>query len=126
MERLNSSPHNQYAAFDFFVTAEHIIDWLYPDDRRKREEVRASSEILRITSHIANGAKHFEAKARHHQSVAGVEKSRYVAKGYVQEGYFKEPIIIHLSSQESEALGRASLEATELAELVYNYWSSNA
>src|SRR5690554_6328496 len=83
LERLKTSPHNQYAAFDFFVTAEHIVDWIYPDqtdsnNREKRKTVRANSELLRITSHIANGAKHFEATDKRHQSVAGIEKSRYV------------------------------------------------
>lgn len=126
LKRLKSSPHNQYAAFDFFVTAEHVIDWLHPTDKKMREAIRASSDLLRITSHIANGAKHFEAKAKHHRSVARVEKSRYVAKGYVQEGYFKEPLIIHLSESESKSIGKPFIEATELAERVYNYWCINA
>jgi hypothetical protein len=73
LERVLKSPQDQYAAFDFFVTAEHIVDWIHPDDRKARMEVRSSSPLLRITSHLANGVKHFEAKAAHHQSVVDVE-----------------------------------------------------
>jgi len=29
-ERLRNSPNDAYVAFDFFVTAEHILDWLHP------------------------------------------------------------------------------------------------
>ena len=81
LDRVLKSPQDQYAAFDFFVTAEHIVDWIHPDDRKARESVRSGSSLL-ITSHLANGVKHFEVKAVHHQSVADVEKSRYV-KGRV-------------------------------------------
>ena len=32
LERMRVSPEDTYAAFDYFVTAEHVIDWAYPDD----------------------------------------------------------------------------------------------
>src|SRR5438105_3089567 len=78
LERMANSPQDQYAAFDFFVTAEHILDWIHPDNKAARESLRSSSPLLRITSHLANGGKHFQAKAAHHQSVTGTEKDRYV------------------------------------------------
>ena len=78
-ERIRASPADAYAAFDFFVTAEHIVDWLLPDSpgvdqSPARKSKRQSSALLRITSHIANGAKHFEALAKHHDSVADLEQ----------------------------------------------------
>ena len=78
-KRIRTSPADAYAAFDFFVTAEHIVDWLLPDSPEvdqssARKSKRQSSELLRITSHIANGAKHFEALARHHDSVADLQQ----------------------------------------------------
>ncbi|MGE0290603.1 MAG: hypothetical protein AB7I42_30020 [Bradyrhizobium sp.] len=124
--RVRNSPQDQYAAFDFFVTAEHIIDWLHPDDRAAREATRASSPLLRITSHIANGAKHFEAKNKHHRSVSGVEKERYVEPGYVEEGYFAEPLIVHLTPDEGKEIGHNPVEAVWLAEQVYEHWKANA
>lgn len=126
LERLRHSPHDQYAAFDFFVTAEHIIDWVNPADRAAREARRASSPLLRITSHIANGAKHFEAKKKHHRSVSGVEKDRYFEPGYVEKDYFAEPLIIHLTPDDGQEIGQNPVEAVWLAEQVYEYWKANA
>ncbi len=120
------SPQDQYAAFDFFVTAEHIVDWIHPNDKKAREAVRSSSSLLRITSHLANGVKHFEAKAPHHQSVADVEKSRYVEAGYAEEGYFEDPLIVHLITDEQHSFGQSSIEVAALAQQVYEYWKSNA
>lgn len=79
LERIRSNPDDAYSAFDFFVTAEHIVDWLLPDSPGKcqssaREKKRKSSELLKITSHLANGAKHFEALAKRHDAVAEVEQ----------------------------------------------------
>jgi hypothetical protein len=106
LDRLKNSPQDQYAAFDFFVTAEHIVDWLHPTDRTAREAMRSSSPLLRITSHIANGVKHFEAKAKHHRSVSDIEKERYVEQDYVEEGYFEEPLMVRLTPDEGSAFTR--------------------
>lgn len=125
LERILQSPQDQYAAFDFFVTAEHIMDWIYPEDENARKSVRSSSPLLRITSHLANGAKHFHAKARHHRSVADVEKCRYVADGYVEDGYVADPLIVRLTSTEAIAFGQDCVEVDALAQQVYEYWKAN-
>ena len=63
--------NNPYIAFNFFVTAEHMLDWVYPGykSKDKREEERKSEVLLQICSHLANGAKHFIAEAKHHTAV---------------------------------------------------------
>jgi hypothetical protein len=33
LEQLKQRPDDPYAAFNFFVTAEHILDWLHPAGR---------------------------------------------------------------------------------------------
>jgi len=116
------STFDQYAAFDFFVTAEHIVDWRYPANKSAREKLRASSPLLRITSHLANGSKHFEATANHHRSVARTEKSRYIEKGYIKPGYFHEPLFVHLTPDEAHELGTPILEAVALARQVLEFW----
>lgn len=72
--RMSQDPMDTYAAFDFFVTAEHMLDWLIPDEpgksrRRERQDRRDGNRLLRITSHLANGAKHFRVTAAQHESV---------------------------------------------------------
>ena len=124
LERILNSPQDQYAAFDFFVTAEHIVDWIYPNNRKAREEMRASSPLLRITSQLANGVKHFEAKALHHKSVTGVEKERYVGAGYVEDGYFEDPLIVYLAEKQQNDLGYSNIDVAVLARQVYEFWKS--
>jgi hypothetical protein len=123
--RISDTPHDQYAAFDFFVTAEHILDWIYPTDRKTRSALR-KLPLLAVTSHIANGAKHFEATDERHQSVVDVEKSRYVKAGYVKDGYFDDPLLIHLSPRHQEYFGTSSIEVVTLAKKVLQYWRDNA
>ncbi|MDN5881700.1 MAG: hypothetical protein L0H37_04930 [Nitrosospira sp.] len=122
LERLENSPHNQYAAFDFFVTAEHIPGWIYPNNWADRKKHKSSVPLLRITSHIANGAKHFEATERRHASVTDIEKERYVEAGYVEEDYFEDSILIHLTSEEAKAIGTQIIDAKLLASRVLQYW----
>jgi len=126
LERMKTSPKDQYAAFDFFVTAEHIIDWTHPDSKPDREALRLNVSLLRITSHIANGAKHFEVKANRHESISAITKERLVEVGCVEEGCFEEPLRIHLTSEEAKALNTPiTIDAISLASLVLEYWSEN-
>lgn len=125
LERLKNAPKDQYAAFDFFVTPEHIVDWIHPTDKAARTALRSSSSLLRITSHIANGAKHFEATYKHLHSVADVDKSRFVESGYIDEGYFAEPLLVHLTPEE-EMTGQSTIAVLVLAQRVLEYWQANA
>jgi hypothetical protein len=64
---LESSHQDTKAAFNFFVTIEHLPDWL-----GQRHLVRDNC-ILRVISHIANGAKHFHLNDKRHSSVINTE-----------------------------------------------------
>jgi hypothetical protein len=125
LDRLKNAPQDQYAAFDFFVTAEHIVDWTHPKDKDARSALRSSSPLLRITSHIANGAKHFQATYKHLRSVEDVEKSRYVEAGYVEDGYVEEPLIVHLTPEEETSMGQSTIDVPVLAQRVLEYWRIN-
>ena len=43
-KRLQSMPTDTYAAYDFFVTGYHMLDWLYPDpdpsNKKRREQAK--------------------------------------------------------------------------------------
>lgn len=72
-KRLNeadpSTPEAQYAAFDFFVTAEHLPDWCCPlCPGATRTSLRNYPEGA-IVSHVASGAKHFSVTRSQHKSV---------------------------------------------------------
>jgi len=116
LAELEASNQDSKVAFNFFLSVEHLPDWL-----GKRNLVRENC-ILRIVSHIANGAKHFNLNDKRQKSVKGTEKSRYVAKGYIEDGYFEEPLLIYLTEEESEELGLSEIDAVSLGKQVVEFW----
>jgi len=126
--RVVQAPTDTYAAFDFFVTAEHMLDWCYPGDDHEpdRRTLRQNSPLLQVCSHIANGAKHFRIERSHHVSVkhTKVEQPSFVpgtfqANAFQSNGQF----LIDLREEEAEALGLGSpVEVSKLAEKVQHFW----
>lgn len=74
-QRIRENNHDAYAAFDFFVTAYHILDWLHPDPTGTavRKALRDSEPLLQLADHVANGAKHFVLTNKRHNSIMSVE-----------------------------------------------------
>jgi hypothetical protein len=116
-ERIKVDPLDAYAAFDFFVTAEHIPDWLNDKSIKSREP------LLRVVSHIANGAKHFRATHHKHKSVQNVD----VREGGFQSGAFQSDafdvgdLVVELKGDEARMLG-AEVSVRKLAQRVIEYW----
>lgn len=132
LARLRSEPDNVDHAFNFFVTAESMLDWLHPGMAAKaaREALRNSDVRLQIASHLATGAKHFDKLARHHTSVSSMDKrggwfaSGWFPKGWFGRGYFAEPtLIVHLDGAAAATFG-SSATALFLAEELANFWST--
>ena len=113
---LEASGQDTRIAFNFFVTAEHLPDWL-----GQRALVKTNC-ILRIVSHIANGAKHFHLNDKRHNSVTSTEKFRVVEEGCVEPSYFYEPLLIHLSPDEAKELGLSEIDALTLGHKVLDFW----
>lgn len=63
--RLKESPVDSYAAFDFFVTAYHMLEWRYRDRNKPEERTQTYEKkenwFLPVCRQLANGAKHFQA-----------------------------------------------------------------
>lgn len=127
-DRICKSPEDPYAAFDFFVTAEHMIDWLYPDSRypdskSKREALRSSSPLLSLCSHIASGSKHFVAIAKHHNSFS----TSYVHPGSFSDGFSSGfdigGLVVVLEGDAKTAFGK-QIYAHDLAKKVLDYWET--
>ena len=113
---LESSYQDTWVAFNFFVTAEHIPDWF---DRR---DLVGKHAILRVVSHLANGAKHFILNDNRHQSVTVTEKFRYVEDGYIESGYFYEPLLVHLSPDEACEMRATTIDVVLLGRQVVEFW----
>jgi len=119
-ERWKADPLNNDFAWNFFVTAEHLPDWLARADSQALGGLSINAfkhdrPLLRVCSHIANGAMHFRPRLEH-TSVdrTVIELRRYVEDGYIDDGYFaKEPmLVVYLSPDEVAALQQAGVPVT--------------
>lgn len=81
-----SSIKAQYAAFDFFVCAEHIPDWLNETTGGSKNSHRDYPEGA-LVSHIASGAKHFHVRDKRHTTVKGTTS----VQGAFQDNAFQAP-----------------------------------
>lgn len=61
-EHLTHDPTDAYRAFNFVVTAFHLLDWAHPGDAGKeaRTALRHKEPLLQVLAHLANGVKHFK------------------------------------------------------------------
>ena len=132
LARLQDEPMSVDAAFNFFVTAEHMLDWAYPIQEPKRKSERQASVLLQICSHLANGAKHFELSAKHHKSVASTDTQ---SSGYDHAGYLgdfsatsyqgiRETLVVSLKD-EAAALYGSTVEVVVLARMVMEFWEAH-
>ena len=125
LERLRAAPNNVDHAFNFFVTAEHMLDWLYPGDEHKatRADLRKQEPLLQLVSHLASGAKHFYKLGPHHQSVATSGMFRRHPH-FAMHRLIPDQLQVIAVGAAGEALGGSNISAMALAERVYAYWKA--
>jgi hypothetical protein len=125
--RLEANRVDSYAAFDFFVTANAMVDWIWPSAGRAQQRDNRTDELLpRLCHHLADGAKHFLLTTRHH----GVEETAYrppailgqMVLGASRLGDPMGDLVVRLEAEEAEEMNRESIPAVELAALVLDYW----
>ena len=129
--RIRQNCVDAYAAFDFFVTAEHLLDWRYPDDggpanRDMRTHLRRNEPLLRVTSHLANGAKHFRTNDARHRSVGGVHdhKGGFAAEDFDPFDFDTDRLVVKLTGDDAIVLG-AEISVHDLAGRVLAYWETS-
>jgi hypothetical protein len=117
-------PLSTYRAWNFFVTAEHLPDWLARTGPRLPKifginVFKHDNPLLRICSHLANGGKHFRPRPDRHTSVASTrQQAGWVKPGWVKPGWVELPaLIVDLTPDEQQALASpsASVDALSLA-----------
>jgi hypothetical protein len=126
--RLREAPNDPYVAFDFFATAEHLLDWVYPGSlgRASRTAERDSHLILQVVSHLATGAKHMVPEDRRHLSVqhADVAPSTYgLADG--TGTYGSSHLVVNLEGAAAAELGMAATPL-KLATRALQYWEDHS
>jgi hypothetical protein len=124
--RLKRSPLDSYAAFDFCVTAYHLLDWQHPSDSKKRSQVERDNIILQVLSHLANGSKHFQATRSKHISVKGTK----VQQGGFDSNVFDSGVFdvgelrIELQGEAAKYFGAPSIGVLRLADDTLSFWGS--
>jgi hypothetical protein len=131
--RLRKEPVNVDHAFNFFTTAEHILDWLHPGQggqpHTKREAIKLNEALLSTVSHIANGAKHFDRLNPKHKSISKTARQKgawakaWVITSWVKGAWAEPTLQITLSGDAALKFGN-TITALDLAEKVYVYWSA--
>jgi len=129
-ERLNEDNENSFLAYNFFVTAWHLLEWKYPDPegRKVRNSLRENTPILQVCEHLAVGAKHFVINNSKLRSVAGSEHTRIGGMfGSYFGGWFGgwfggdiKPVVI-LEGEAAKIFGKTVTVAT-LAQYVMDFW----
>lgn len=121
--RMKQVVNDQYAAFDFIATAECMLGWTHSGKVGDAEtrSLQNSNALLRITPHLTNDAKQSVTEARHHASIACIEKQRYVELDYCEEGYFEVPVNVRLKDREAAELGYDKIKAFELARVLKGF-----
>ena len=113
LDRLRQSPNDADHAFNFFVTADHMLDWLDPGygaAEKRRKSARENNSLLQLVSHIANGAKHFD-RLSHHQP------------NPVMRRILEQQLTIDVGAEAGKAMGAYRITALSLADRVYAYWA---
>jgi hypothetical protein len=126
---------NAYVAWNFFVTAEHLPDWLARAGGPRLPKgfsygkFKQETPLLRICSHLASGGKHFRPKEKEHTSVASTrQRLAFVEPGFVEPGFFESPVLmVDLTPDEQQALSlpSASIEALYVAADVLAFWQQH-
>jgi hypothetical protein len=121
-ERMERDSLDQYGAFDFFVTADHLPDWIYPGRKseNQRRSLRSADWRLLVCHQLANGLKHFEARRATHDSVRGTEFHEGPFSDDFSMDFDRSMLLIHLHSGVSE--GHEAIEAGELARWLVDFW----
>lgn len=105
----------QYAAFDFFVTAEHLADWMSNCTGDSLSSYRAYPDGS-LVSHVANGAKHFRVTHMNHKTVSDTHSAgAFQANAFQENAFDVARLVIDLEDGSTE-------NALDVALRVVNHW----
>ena len=129
-EVITANPRDSDAAYNFFVTGWHLLEWAFPGDEQTQGLLRDENVCLQICRHIALGAKHFELTTLHKAvSRTGKDGGMWAegawADGVWADGFWGEKLYIDLLPNAAQALGAERIFAVDLANKVIEFWRKN-
>jgi hypothetical protein len=125
-ERMCMAPLDVDAAFDFFVAAHHLPEWLGQAKCAPGELGDYGRALHAVCAQLANGAKHFATKGRHDAvtDTAVVPPALYgqAIWGVSRWGDPTGSLEVHFAADEAAILGWPVLSTDDLALRVLEYW----
>jgi hypothetical protein len=124
--RLQHDPGDVDTAFNFFVTAEHLPDWLEQDGKlggRRAGDFKQSERMTRICSHLANSGKHFRPNSARHDAIQAGERrgsNGWAPEGWAPSGWL--PVTYSLKVDLTPHLGGGTDSVLALATQVLEFW----
>jgi hypothetical protein len=106
----------QYAAFDFFVTAEHLPEWLAVVTGGDKAKLGGYAEGTLVT-HVANGAKHFRVDPKRHNVVRQTQlhSGAFQGDAFQNDAFDVSRLVIEREDGRVEAV-------VDVATRVLEYW----
>jgi hypothetical protein len=117
--RIEEHPLDERPAFDFFVTAHHMQEWLdhwtsntTRELRKQRKPYeREGAALMQVCSHLANGSKHFVTDSRH-DSVKDTQFKPGPFSSAFSDAFDISRLEIHLDGEAAKKLGGCRLGET--------------
>ncbi len=127
-ERVEKNGSDVFAAFDFVITAWHLLEWHFPDPdgTSTRTAIRNAHPILELCEHLAVGGKHYSPTSKKHQSVSSMRRASVWARGVWAPGVWapntwKDDLVIELAGTAKVAFGESMLFPA-FAARVMEFW----
>jgi len=118
---LKQDPANAFVAFNFFVTAEHLVDWVN-EEAGKKHVVRHGDALLEAISHIANAGKHFRLQDARHVSVASPHGLEFSLQAPNTGPHLF--VTVELQGEARRRLGER-VRAVDLADNAMQFWAAH-
>jgi hypothetical protein len=123
--RLKAEPINSHVAFDFFVTAWHLVEW-HIHLPAERTAFCNENPVLNVCEHLAVGAKHFAPRNPRLTSVATTgNTSVWVPKSWSvtawAQGAWASELVVHLDGPARATFGEI-ISVVQLAEATMGVW----
>ena len=126
--RVKADPANVFAAFDFIVTAWHLLEWKHPgsDGKAQRNTLWEQYPILALCEHLCVRGKHYDSTNPRLQAVQGSFRRSAFERGVFApdvwaKGVWQDELFIDLSGNAAAAFG-VQITMDRLADLVIEFW----
>jgi hypothetical protein len=120
LKRMRDEPRNPCPAYDFFVTAYHMHEWIARDETHRK--TLEAAPLVRVAGEIATRAKHLHADNPKWVTLDALGSRMHGPLSRMPHG-IPTDLWVALEDPSSTPLGRDIVKAGELAECLLEHWT---